>query len=405
MSLVEKLDIIILGGGLIGLSAAYYFSQNFPKLKIGILEKEKSICTHQSKNNSGVIHSGVYYKPGTLKAQNCIEGKDLLIAFAQENRIPYKVCGKIIVATQEEELEILETIYQRGIANGLDKIEKIDLQTIKKIEPYCQGVAAIWVPYTGVIDYPAVAQKLAEHIQKNSNNKIYLNQIPYKIDYQNNIYLLHTRTKKFECSYLVSCTGLQSDRVARLCGIKPKVRIVPFRGDYYHLSNGAAQKVNHLIYPVPNPNFPFLGIHFTRTISGIVECGPSAVLSFDREGYHKTAFNLYDTLDIFTYTGALKLFLKYWQIGWLEFKRAFSKKLFLQSAQKLIPSLQIKDLEKPRCGIRAVAVAFNGEIVDDFYFEYGPNAVLVLNAPSPAATACLSIGKYILHQCIKLFKL
>jgi L-2-hydroxyglutarate oxidase len=406
MASTEIFDVIVIGGGLVGLSSAFQLASRYPRLKIGIIEKEAQISTHQSGRNSGVIHSGIYYKPGSLKAKNCIRGRALLIAFAREHNIQHNVCGKIIVATEEGQIQQLKNIHAIGIENGLSEIELISASAIKDIEPYCSGLAAIWVPYAGVIDYIGVAQKLSDiFLERNPGNTLYLKETVHKISYSRQVYTLTSTQRKFECQHIITCAGLQSDRVAKLLGLKPSIQIVPFRGDYYHLSGSASSKVNHLIYPVPDPNFPFLGVHFTKLVNGEVECGPSAVFAFKREGYQKTDFDLYDTIEALSYPGTFRLFIKNWKMGWHEMKRAFSKVLFLKSLQKLIPSLTINDIERPRSGIRAVALRKDGSIYDDFYFEQAEGAIFVLNAPSPAATACLAIGEHITTLCAQFFKL
>jgi L-2-hydroxyglutarate oxidase len=320
--------------------------------------------------------------------------------------LQHNICGKIIVATKEGQLQQLKNIYSCGLENGLSAIELIDASAITKIEPYCRGLAAIWSPYTGVIDYISVAQKLSALFQEcNPGNRLYLKETVHKISYSRQVYTLITTRRKFECQHIITCAGLQSDRVAKLLGLKPSVRIVPFRGDYYHLKQSAAFKVKGLIYPVPDPRFPFLGVHFTRLVNGEVECGPSAVFSFKREGYQKTDFDLYDTIEALSYPGTYRLFIKNWKMGWREIRRAFSKVLFLKSLQQLIPSLTINDIERPRSGIRAVALQADGSIYDDFYFEQAEGAIFVLNAPSPAATACLAIADHITALCVPFFKL
>jgi L-2-hydroxyglutarate oxidase len=406
MSSTERFDVIVIGAGLVGLSSAFELAKLYPGLKIGVLEKDAQISAHQSGRNSGVIHSGIYYKPGSLKAKNCIRGRELLINFAREHRLQYNICGKIIVATEEGQLQQLKNIYSYGIQNGLLEIELVDASGIPKIEPYCRGLAAIWVPYAGVIDYIGVAQKLSILFQEcNPSNRLYLKETVHKISYSRQVYTLISTQRKIECKHIITCAGLQSDRVAKLLGLKPSVQIVPFRGDYYHLKQSAASKVKGLIYPTPDPHFPFLGVHFTRLVNGEVECGPSAVFSFKREGYRKTDFDLYDTIEALSYPGTLRLLFKNWKIGWLEMKRAFSKTLFLKSLQQLIPSLTINDIERPRSGIRAVALKADGSIYDDFYFEQAEGGIFVLNAPSPAATACLAIGEHIAALCAQSFKL
>jgi len=399
-------DIVVVGGGIIGLASAYKITLSHPNIRIALLEKEGQLAVHQTGHNSGVIHSGLYYKPGSNKAKTCATGRKELVAFAKKYRIPYKICGKIIVATEEKELSNLETIFHNGKENNIEGIEKIGPDEIKQIEPFCSGIAGIRVSCTGIIDFTRVAKKLAELIEKKGQgNKVLTLHRVTGFDKHDFYTKVATNKGHFTAKYIINCAGLQSDRIARMDVVETRIRIVPFRGDYYELTEEAAEKVKNLIYPVPDPDFPFLGVHFTRKIDGKVECGPNAVFSFKREGYGKTDFSLKDSWDALTYPGLWKMFLKHWRYGLGEYKRAFSKKLFLQQLQRLIPSLGAGDIKPGKAGVRAQAVGPNGELIDDFRIERQRNSIHVLNAPSPAAAASLAIGDYVNQIATGYFKL
>jgi L-2-hydroxyglutarate oxidase len=409
----ESFDIVIVGGGIVGLASAYKIASSHPDLKIAVMEKEESLASHQTGHNSGVIHSGLYYKPGSAKAKNCTKGRRELVEFAKKYNIPHEICGKIIVATAQKELPHLERIFNNGCENGIEGIEKITPEKIKEIEPTCNGIAGLFVPCTGIIDFVKVAEKYAELFvtpqnnksQKENGNKILLEHEVKGFDRHDYYTEIRTNQGNFTTKFVINCAGLQSDRIARADGLWPDVRIVPFRGDYYELTDSAKEKVKHLIYPVPDPTFPFLGVHFTRMISNTVECGPNAVFSFKREGYGKTDFDFTDTWESLSYMGTWKMFLKNIHYGIGEYARAFSKKLFLRSMQRLIPTLSEHDIKPSKAGVRAQAVAKNGKPVDDFKIEKGKNSIHVLNAPSPAATASLAIGEYINEIATEHFKL
>lgn len=389
-------DIVLVGGGIIGLASAYKITLSHPDIRIAVLEKEGQLATHQTGHNSGVIHSGLYYKPGSNKAKTCVRGRKELIAFAKKYRIPYKICGKIIVATEEKELFNLETIFHNGKENNIEGIEKIGPDEIKQIEPFCSGIAGIRVPCTGIIDFTRVANKLAELIvKKGQGNEVLTSHKVTGFDKHDFYTKVATNKGHFTAKYIINCAGLQSDRIVRMDVVETRIRIVPFRDDYYELKEEAAEKVKNLIYPVPDPDFPFLGVHFTRKIDGKVECGPNAVFSFKREGYDKTDFSLKDSWNALTYPGFWKMFLKHWKYGLGEYKRAFFKKLFLQQLHRLIPSPDAGDIKPGKAGVRAQAVGPNGELIDDFRIERQRNSIHVLNAPSPAAAASLAIGDYV----------
>ncbi|KPK44028.1 MAG: hydroxyglutarate oxidase [Phycisphaerae bacterium SG8_4] len=399
-------DIAVVGGGIVGLASAYKLMLAHADISIAVLEKEDRVAAHQTGRNSGVIHSGLYYQPGSNKAKTCAEGRKELLAFAKRYRVPYDICGKIVVATQEKERPNLEKILQNGLENEIEGLEEIDSHRIKEIEPACEGVAAIWVPSTGIIDFGKVAEKLADLVaKKNKSNRVLTSHKVTGLDRHDFYTEVRTTQGSIAAKYIINCAGLQCDRVAMMDNVEPDMKIVPFRGDYYELTEEAKDKVKGLIYPVPDPALPFLGVHFTRMIAGGVECGPNAVFSFKREGYGKTDFNLSDTLDALSYPGLWRMFLKYWKSGLAEYARAFSRKLFLRQLQRLVPSLVDSDIRPCRAGVRAQALERNGKLIDDFRIERQANSIHVLNAPSPAATASLAIGDYVNEMATKYFRL
>ena len=398
----QKYDITIIGGGIIGLATAYSLQIKYPKLNLLILEKEKKLASHQTGRNSGVIHSGLYYKPGSLKANNCVLGRKKIVQFSKENNIDFDICGKLVVATNEKEAESLLKLKENGLKNNLKNLEILNPSQFKDIEPHVFGVSALWVPQTGIIDYSAVTEKLAEKIiTKNKNSKI--EKSCNLIDFEDeNIY---TNMGKFISKHIIFCGGLFADRLAYKDNLDLNFKIVGFRGDYYKLKDEKRYKVNNLIYPVPNPSFPFLGVHFTRMTSGEIECGPNAVFTFKREGYGKYDFNFKDTYDALSYKGTRKLFINNWKFGLNEYKRAFSKSLFLKELQKMLPSLSLNDIIEHRSGVRAIALNNEGLILDDFKVLSTDKNIHILNAPSPAATAALSIGDYVRKKATLEFKL
>jgi L-2-hydroxyglutarate oxidase len=375
-------------------------------LKLVLFEKENLLSDHQTGHNSGVIHSGLYYKPGSLKARNCIQGRRELVAFAKEYGIPHDVCGKVVVATEEKELQYLEKIYQTGLQNEIEGLRKITPEEVKEIEPNVECIAGLHVACTGIIDFRAATAKMVElALAINPASKLMLNTEVKSVMKIADGTLFTTNNGEFESKFAVYCAGLQADRLARKDGIKLKEQVVGFRGDYYELTDQAKHKVKHLIYPTPNPDFPFLGVHFTRMTDGEIECGPNAVFTFKREGYGKTDFSLRDTWDALTYKGTWKLFFSNMSFGINEYRRAFSKKLFLKTLQRMIPSLTMDDIKPGRSGVRALLLAEDGDTRDDFRIEYHGNSIHVLNAPSPAATASLAIGDYVADEADKHFKL
>ncbi|MEI8193901.1 MAG: L-2-hydroxyglutarate oxidase [Flavobacteriia bacterium] len=401
-----KFDIAIIGGGIVGAATFYKLQKRYPHLNLVLFEKEDILSDHQTGHNSGVIHSGLYYKPGSLKARNCIEGRRELVAFAKEHGIPHDVCGKVVVATDESELPNLEKIYQTGLQNQIEGLRKLTAAEVKEIEPHVESIGGLFVGCTGIIDFRAATVKMIElALEINSNSKLFLGTEVVGITKKEGHSTFETSKGVFEARYAVFCAGLQADRLARKDGVALKEQVVGFRGDYYELTEEAKRKVKNLIYPVPNPDFPFLGVHFTRMTDGEVECGPNAVFTFKREGYGKLDFSLKDTWDALTYKGTWKLFLSNISFGWNEYRRAFSKRLFLKTLQRIIPSLTMEDIKTGRSGVRALLLAENGDTKDDFRIEFHGNSIHVLNAPSPAATASLAIGAYVAEEADKHFKL
>jgi (S)-2-hydroxyglutarate dehydrogenase len=400
-----EFDVIVIGGGIVGLGTAWKLLVHHPGLKVLVLEKESQVSVHQTGRNSGVIHSGIYYKPGSYKAKNCVDGRRELVAFAKEHKIGHDICGKLIVATNPSELPHLEKVYNHGIQNGVENIRWVDAAGIKEIEPFCEGIKAIHVGCTGIIDFPAVCYKLEELIRAYNGSDVKTGHEVIDFIKGQESTTVVTPKGNFKTRFIVNCSGLQSDRIAKKDGLDPDMKIVGFRGDYYELTPEASHKVKHLIYPVPNPQFPFLGVHFTRMINHPTECGPNAVFVFKREGYGKTDFDLRDTMDALSYGGTWKLFFKHWQFGLDEYRRAFSKRLFLDRLRKLIPSLQMDDIVPGRAGVRAMALDSSGNMIDDFKIVHSHNALHVLNAPSPAATAGLAIGKAVNDMAEKHFGL
>ena len=397
-------DIAIVGGGIVGAATAYNLQLQFPQLNIVLLEKENALADHQTGNNSGVIHSGLYYKPGSLKAQLCVKGRHALVAFAKEHNVAHDVCGKVVVATNESELPFLNKIFDNGIANNTEGIEKIDGKQIAEHEPHCVGIAGIWVPCTGIIDFRGATEKMAAAATAiNPNSKILMGHEVTSIQQTEDKTTLTTPKGTFSATHAIFCGGLQADRLAAKDKVDLDCRIVGFRGDYYDLSDKGRHKVKNLIYPVPNPKFPFLGVHFTRMTDGTIECGPNAVFTFKREGYGKTDFDWTDTKEALGFGGTWKLFFKHWQFGLDEYRRAFSKRLFLSRLQRLIPSLTMEDIVPGRAGVRAMALGPDGEMIDDFRIEYRDNNIHVINAPSPAATASLAIGEAIAEMAKERF--
>jgi L-2-hydroxyglutarate oxidase len=399
----KSFDIIVIGGGIIGTATALSL-QNNSKLNILLIEAESELAVHQTGKNSGVIHSGLYYKPGSLKARNCAEGREMLYSFCREHNIPYERCGKIVIATSDAELNSLDELYKRSIANNLAEIKKLGSEEIKNYEPHAAGIAGLFIPQTGIVDYSKVTNAYAK-VFLNCGGYIETNCKFLSLKKEGKQLLVITTKGEFKSAFLVNCGGLYSDRIAKLCGINPGLQIVPFRGEYYKLKKEKEYLVKNLIYPVPDPRFPFLGVHFTRLINGGVEAGPNAVLAFKREGYTKKDFSLSDVSSMLFYSGFWKMASKYYKMGFGELYRSFSRKAFVKALQKLIPEIQETDIEPASAGVRAQALDPNGNLVDDFRIAEAGRMVHVLNAPSPAATASLSIGKTIAGIVKKNFEI
>jgi len=392
-------DIVIVGSGIVGLATGLQLLSKNPELKLLILDKEDEVAKHQTGNNSGVIHSGIYYKPGSLKAKNCRRGYELLLKFCDEHNVEYDICGKIIVASNEIEILQMEKVFECGIENGLIGLKKLSGGELKEIEPNVIGVAGIFVPQTGIVDFKKVSEKYAEVINKNGG-EIRLNEKVIDIKTEGEICKVITENNLFESDFVITCAGLQSDRVAKMTNKKLPIRIIPFRGEYFELRKEKHALVKSLIYPVPDPKFPFLGVHFTRMINGSVEAGPNAVLSFKREGYKKTSFSFRDTFETFTWPGFIRVAGKFMSTGLGEFYRSYFKSAFVRALQKLIPEINKDDLVKGDAGVRAQACDKTGGLLDDFYFVENEKVIHVCNAPSPAATASLAIGEYIAEKVL-----
>lgn len=386
-------DFLIVGGGIIGTSTAMAL-QNGSNYKILIIEAEERLARHQTGNNSGVIHSGLYYKPGSLKARNCTTGRELLYAFCEENNIPHERCGKIVVAVNTEDIKLLEDLYERGMANGLIGIKKLSADELKEFEPHVNGIAGLFVPQTGIVDYRKVTESFAKIFTDNGGN-IKLKCKLKAVKKNNNELVVKTNIGYVKCKYLINCCGLYSDRITKLCSVKPGVQIIPFRGEYYKLEESYKNLVKNLIYPVPDPKFPFLGVHFTRMINGGVEAGPNAVLAFKREGYRQSDFSIRDVSEMLIYPGFWKMATKYYRTGLGEFHRSLSKKAFVKALKKLVPEIEEDCITEDGAGVRAQALDPSGKFIDDFRIVQTKNMIHVLNAPSPAATASIGIGKYI----------
>ena len=399
---MKAYDITIIGGGIVGMAAAMALSKN-SKLKIAVIEAESGLARHQTGNNSGVIHSGLYYKPGSLKAQNCVEGRQALYRFCEQHNIAHDRCGKVVVATRQDEIPNLNELERRGKANGLIGLKRLSSEEIKEYEPHVNGIDGLYVPETGIVDYTQVTEAYARLV-KEAGNDILLDTRFKGLVKKDRELVLETNQNPIHTKNLINCAGLHSDRVAKKCGVDPQLKIVPFRGEYYELKPDKHHLVRNLIYPVPDPSFPFLGVHFTRMIHGGVEAGPNAVLAFKREGYTKFSFSLRDTAETFTYPGFLRLAGKYMRTGLGEFYRSFFKNAFVKALQRLIPEITADDIVPGGAGVRAQALEKNGALVDDFRIVQAEHMVHVLNAPSPAATASISIGEKIAALALESFR-
>lgn len=388
-------NVVIIGGGIVGLASALKIKEDNPKLKVAVVEKEKSLASHQTGHNSGVIHSGLYYKPGSYKAKNCVDGYHKLIRFCDEEEIPYEITGKVVVATSKEQLPTLNMLFDRGEANGLKGLKRLLPDEIAAYEPYVSGVQGMYVPQTGIIDYIKVAEAYAEKF-KHFGGEIFSDNEVKTIDkIQNGFLRIVTNNEELTTRLVINCAGLQSDLVAKLTGAKVDYQILPFRGEYFKIKPEREYLVKNLIYPVPDPNFPFLGVHFTRMMKGGVEAGPNAVLAYKREGYTKSDINLKELMSSITYKGFRKVASKYWKTGFGEFYRSYSKAAFTKALQQLIPDIKKSDLIPGGSGVRAQACDKDGGLIDDFLIIEGDQYINVGNAPSPAATSSLAIGERI----------
>ncbi|MDQ3815170.1 MAG: L-2-hydroxyglutarate oxidase [Armatimonadota bacterium] len=397
-------DIAIIGGGIIGLATAMTLAERYRRYRTVALEKEAEVATHQTGHNSGVIHSGIYYRPGSLKARLCVEGARRLVEFAQEHNVPYERCGKVIVATAEDELPRLQTLWERGVANGVPGLEIIDAGRVKELEPHASALRGIYSPHTGIIDFAAVARAMAQQFISHSGQILTGAKVTGIKQTSDELCLLTGRGEVL-ARHVINCGGLHADTIARMMGVEPAVRIVPFRGEYYMVRPERRDLVRNLIYPVPDPNFPFLGVHFTRTIHGDLEAGPNAVLAFAREGYRRTDFRPQDTLSMIAHRGFWAMARQHWKMGAAEFYRSLSKPAFTRSLQKLVPEIRQDDLLPGPSGVRAQCVDRHGFLLDDFKIVEAPHAIHVLNVPSPAATASLAIAPYIVALAAKCFEL
>jgi L-2-hydroxyglutarate oxidase len=397
----KQYDIAVIGAGIVGLATARALALEYRR-KVVVLEAENELAPHQTGHNSGVIHSGLYYKPGSLKARNCVEGRDEMYRFCAENGVPYENCGKVVVATSPEEVERLRELERRGRANGLTGLERLDNAGLRQHEPHVGGVAGLLVPETGIVDFSAVADVMAGHLREREGAVLTGARVT-AVRREEEGFILRTTGGAIKARQLVACAGLQCDRVARLCGLEPEVRVVPFRGEYYKMVPEKEHLVRNLIYPVPDPRFPFLGVHFTRMVHGGIEAGPNAVLALKREGYGRFSFSPRDSLDIFTYGGFWQLAGQYWSTGIGEMYRSFSKSAFVAALQRLLPALTKADLRRHGAGVRAQTVRKDGSLVYDFHILEAEGMLHVLNAPSPAATASLTIGRSLAQRSAELF--
>ena len=392
-----KLDLVVIGGGIVGLATALEATRRFPDRRVAVLEKENAIARHQTGHNSGVIHSGIYYKPGSLKANNCVAGAAAMVEFCRQHNLAFQICGKVVVATTESELPGLQELMRRGTANGVPGLAMIHAEQLRELEPHCAGIAGLYVPGTGITDYSAVAKKYAELIQC-AGGEILTECVVQGIKKTANDIVIETTRGAIQADFAFNCAGLHSDRVMRLAGDAQRLKIVPFRGEYYEIVADRRKLVRNLIYPVADPRFPFLGVHFTRRITGGIEAGPNAVLALKREGYRKTDFNLKDALETAAFPGFWRMAAKYWWSGAGEYYRSVNKQAFTRALQKLVPDIRASDLVPSGAGVRAQALDASGRLLDDFSIAQSERMIHVCNVPSPAATASLVIGKQIIDK-------
>jgi L-2-hydroxyglutarate oxidase len=398
----REFEVAVIGGGIVGMAAARALLAKRSGLNLVVLEKEERLAAHQTGHNSGVIHSGLYYRPGSLKARNCVAGRDALYHFCEQTGLPFERCGKVVVATREEELSVLEELERRGRANGLDGLQRLTTAELCSYEPQAAGIAGLYVPQTGIVDYVRVTEAFAAEV-KRAGGEVRTASRVRGIRRGQGGFILDTPWGAVRCRSLVNCAGLHSDRIARLAGAEPAVRIIPFRGEYYKIVPARRMLVKNLIYPVPDPAFPFLGVHFTRMIDGEREAGPNAVLALKREGYGRISFSLRDTWETLSFPGFWHLAGRFWRQGWEEYRRSLSKRAFLQDLQRLLPALKNEDIHRGGAGVRAQAVDREGRLLDDFHILEGEGMIHVLNAPSPAATASISIGRTIADKAAQSF--
>ncbi len=400
----READLLIIGAGIVGLATALEAAQRFPEMRLLVLEKEDHVAAHQTGHNSGVIHSGLYYKTGSLKARNCVAGAASMKRFCQDHGVAFEECGKLVVATGPEEVPRLEQLHQRGIANGVPGLRMMERDEFHDIEPHCSGLRALHVPTTGIVDYTLVAKKYAELIER-AGGRIILSSkvIGLREDGQSNV--VETSSGAFRARYVINCAGLYSDTIARMAGVQTDLEIIPFRGEYYEVTPERRHLVKALIYPVPDPRFPFLGVHFTRRVNGSVEAGPNALLALRREGYTGSGVELSEAVETLGYPGFWKMARKYWRMGMAEQYRSWMKPAFVKSLQKMVPELQESDLAPGGSGVRAQAVDRNGNLLDDFHFVPSGRMIHVCNVPSPAATASLEIGREIVDMLSQQFDL
>ena len=397
-------DLLIIGAGIVGLATALEVTRRFPAMRVVVVDKEDRVAAHQTGHNSGVIHSGLYYKTGSLKARNCVAGAASMKHFCQENGVPYEVCGKLVVATNEEELPRLQSLHERGEANGVPGLRMMGREEFRELEPHCEGVRALHVPSTGIVDYTMVAQKYAELIRQ-AGGEIVFNAKVIGLREDNGGNVVETKAGAFRARYAVNCAGLYSDAITRMAGLETNLEIIPFRGEYFEIRPERRSLVKNLIYPVPDPRFPFLGVHFTRRVNGSVEAGPNAVLAFRREGYTGTSPDMSEATEMLRFGGFWKMAKKYWRMGMAEQYRSWMKSAFTKALQVMVPEIQDADLSPGGSGVRAQAVDANGNLVDDFYFMHSGSMIHVCNVPSPAATASLEIGKAIVAMMAERFGL
>ena len=397
-------ELLVIGAGIVGLATALEVTRRFPQTKIIVVDKENRVAAHQTGHNSGVIHSGLYYKTGSLKARNCVAGAASMKRFCRQQAIPFEECGKLVLATTPEEVPRLEALHQRGTANGVAGLRMLQREQFREIEPHCDGVCALQVPSTGIVDYTVVAQEYAELIQQ-SGGELVLGAKVVGLRQDGGSNIVETSAGTFRARYVINCAGLYSDSITRMAGVETNLEIIPFRGEYYEVRAERRHLVKALIYPVPDPRFPFLGVHFTRRVNGSVEAGPNALLAFRREGYSGTAPDLAEAMQTLGFPGFWKMARKYWRMGLAEQYRSWVKSAFVAALQKMVPELQESDLAQGGSGVRAQAVDANGNLVDDFHFVHSANMIHVCNVPSPAATASLEIGKEIVEMMAQRFDL